>query len=156
VDSLRTCEHEAAHAAMTIWQKRRVSYVERYGGSFLPGEVAGHCRSPIEGEIGGDQLLIALAGRMAVEEEGWPPKYREAHEEPREALATLIRILDLDCDAYDQLVELAHEILADEHFRRLHAAITRALRVVPRLDEQAVRELAPSRCHPHPRTDRSA
>ena len=54
--------HEATHAAMAIWLRRPIEYLERYPDHFLPGETMGHCRAPIEGAVEASQVAIALAG----------------------------------------------------------------------------------------------
>ena len=133
--------HEATHAAMAIWLRRPIEYLERYPDHFLPGETMGHCRAPIEGAVEASQVAIALAGYMGEEAPDWPPDFEQARHERLEGLGRLIEILGFDHEQYEAIVAVTHRILDDPDFIRLRDAIERALRHVPRLDAQAVRDL---------------
>jgi hypothetical protein len=134
--------HEASHAACAIWLRRRVAYVERYFGSFLPGEAKGFCMAPIDGDIEGTQVVLALVGYLSENREGWPPPYDLACHERREALGKLIDILDITPEQYEAYIDATRDMLANEDFIRLRDAIERALYSVPRLDAIAVLDLA--------------
>ena len=132
---MSTALHEAAHAAACMVLGRPVEYVERTPGIGLGGEVVGSCYAPVPRtrSIEASDLGCALVGYWTEREPGWPPSFAEARAEPREALATLIEVLGLDADEYDQLVQVTRDLLADPHFIRLRDAIARALAAVPYL-----------------------
>jgi hypothetical protein len=139
---MSTERHEASHAAVAVYLRRRVEYVERYSGSFLPGEALGFCFCPIDEAIEATQVPLALIGYMSEGRKGWPPPYEQARDEPREGLGKLIHLLDISEEQYRKFITITRDIFVDPHFIRLRDAIEQALYSVPRLDAIAVLDLA--------------
>lgn len=133
--------HEAAHAAACVWLQRPVEYVQRESGHAFPGEEIGHCRAPVADGVQARDLGVALIGYLAEAAPGWPPPFEEARHEKREALATLIRVLGVDEEQYDQFVALTRSLLDEPAFKRLQYALARALAACPRLEAEDIEAL---------------
>ena len=131
-----TCRHEAAHAAAAIWFGGRPVRCVRVDHP-SPG-VAGKMTTSHERDLGPEDLIVNLVGWMADEHPGtWPPIWPVAEDEI-ECVGALVRFLDLDEDAYREIVGLAEALLANADFRRFMDLIARALAACPVLDGEAV------------------
>jgi hypothetical protein len=138
---MSTSVHEASHAVAAIMLGRPVEHLWRETGHALAGDEVGHCRAPILDEVQCRELVVSLIGYLSENKPGWPPTYADACEEPLEALATLIRVLHIDECVYEELVEVAREMLRDPDFIRPRDAIARALTAVPRLEREDIEAL---------------
>jgi len=66
----------------------------------------------------------------------------QAVDENREHLAIILRHLGANAETYDELVQVARDLLADPEFIRLRDAIARALRGCPELQAADIEALA--------------
>ena len=141
---MSTAVHEASHAAACLFLERPVEFVYVSPGFGWPGEEVGRCRAPIPRREGvqARDLGVALVGYMAEDDPDWPPPYERAMIEDREALATLIRVLDVNPEQYEEVVLVTRNLLADPYFRRLRDVIARALCACPRLESDDLAALA--------------
>ena len=135
--------HEAAHAVVAMAVGRRVEYIERDPGHVFPGERAGFASVDIGEGIDRERLMIALAGYMAeLGPPDWPPDYEQAKVEPLEALDTIIEVLALDREDYEELCAETRRLLDDPSVRRFIAALARVLDQIPRVYEPEILAIA--------------
>jgi hypothetical protein len=97
------------------------------------------------------QVVVALVGYLSEDAPDWPPPWPECLEEKREALGVVLRELGVAEAIYEQLVELARDLLADDDFLRLRNALARALHQVPRLEREDIEALCRVTNTPIPR-----
>ena len=137
-----TAVHEASHAAAAIMLGRHIDHVLVEPGHTWPGEQTGHAGVRIGDRVELSQVPICLIGYLSVGRPGWPPPFEAALDERLEALGTVLLRLGVTEEAYEELVALTRELLADRDFTRLRNAIARALSRVPRLEAEDVEALA--------------
>jgi hypothetical protein len=136
-----------------VWLGRPIDHVSVTPGLARPGEEVGRCLAPVSRTDGIQprDLVVSLAGYLAEGEAGWPPPYAEACGERREALATVIRVLDLDQDQYETAIDLTRRMLDTPEFRRLQSSIARALRAAPTITGDDVEAPAAALGYPRKR-----
>jgi hypothetical protein len=137
-----TAIHEGSHCAAAWLLNRDVAYTWIAVGSVQPGEVAGFAMIPITPKLEPSQVVICLIGYMATDTPDWPPSFTEAQREPLEGLGTVLTRLNATEEQYERTVEFTRELLEDPDFIQLRDAIARALARVPRLDSEAIEDLA--------------
>ena len=141
-DMSDTATHEASHAAAAITLGREVEWVWRTDGLAFAGETVGQCRAPVAERVEASQIVICVIGYLSEGEDGWPPPWPEALEEPREALGRVLTLLGATEEIYTECVGIARAMLADPQVLRLRNALARALYRVPRLEREDIQAIA--------------
>jgi hypothetical protein len=146
--------HESAHAAAAVFLGgRRVDCVRV---DWPEPNIPGRMTSTLERDLGPEDLVVSLVGWMVDPDDrpNWPPRWPVDADEA-DAVGKLVRALGLNQEAYGKLIELAEEVVADPHFRRLMGLISRALAAAPVIHTESVAILARAAGFPDPAEEAS-